>query len=275
MKARRTLYDILELPPTASEGDIHVAHIRLVRYFQYGPHGLSAAEADHQIRLVKEAWWTLSDAGRRAAYEAGLRAAEPADAAAGPELPLPMPELEEDKALPLKVEIKSRSTILMLKVIGGLVIVGMLIQIGYSLFAIKQVSRISSGEAAAEAQERVMAEERRMTYGTPLSAEEAAALQAAEEKKREEQRQQEAERRQEAARREEEHNRERALMERKYYADQISRDLQHGEENARIQQEREKAAQEERRRREELEEQRAINERVARERQRWQQELQR
>ena len=75
MNSTSTLYDVLGLPSTASEGDIHAAHMRLVRHYQYGINGLSAAEANQQLQAVKGAWWTLSDPGRRAAYDAGLAAA--------------------------------------------------------------------------------------------------------------------------------------------------------------------------------------------------------
>ena len=75
MNATATLYDVLGLPPTASEGDIHAAHMRLVRHYQNGIHGLSGAEADQRIQAIKGAWWTLSDPGRRIAYDTGLAAA--------------------------------------------------------------------------------------------------------------------------------------------------------------------------------------------------------
>ena len=53
MNSTATLYDVLGLPPTASEGDIHAAHMRLVRHYQNGIHGLSGAEADQRIQAIK------------------------------------------------------------------------------------------------------------------------------------------------------------------------------------------------------------------------------
>ena len=76
MNSTSTLYDVLGLPSTASEGDIHAAHMRLVRHYQNGIHGLSGAEADQRIQTIKSAWWTLSDPGRRLAYDTGLAAAQ-------------------------------------------------------------------------------------------------------------------------------------------------------------------------------------------------------
>jgi curved DNA-binding protein CbpA len=50
--------------------------MRLVRHYQNGIHGLSGAEADQRIQAIKGAWWTLSDPGRRLAYDTGLAAAQ-------------------------------------------------------------------------------------------------------------------------------------------------------------------------------------------------------
>ena len=77
MKTRTTLYDLLGLPPTATEADIHAAQLRLVRHYQSGPHGMDQVDADNQIKVVKEACWILSDPGRRAAYDASLAPTQP------------------------------------------------------------------------------------------------------------------------------------------------------------------------------------------------------
>ena len=172
MNATATLYDVLGLPPTASEGDIHAAHMRLVRHYQNGIHGLSGAEADQRIQAIKGAWWTLSDPGRRLAYDTGLAAAQAlaqAAAAAGqPPAPeaspaAPAAELPPLGVLPpvIEVELKSakRSPLrIMLGVIGSLMIVGLILQIFFSVFAFRQVA--GSGDAALEAQQRLIDAER-------------------------------------------------------------------------------------------------------------------
>ena len=66
---------------------------------------------------------------------------------------------------------------------------------------------------------------------------------------------------------------EEALRERTYYADRVSSDLERAEQAARMQAEREQRMKEEAERRTEMEEQRRVQERLARERARWQQEL--
>ncbi|MBL8433740.1 MAG: DnaJ domain-containing protein, partial [Zoogloea sp.] len=236
MNATSTLYDVLGLPPTASEGDIHAAHMRLVRHYQNGIHGLSGAEADQRIQAIKGAWWTLSDPGRRLAYDTGLAAAQAlaqaAAAASQPPAPEPSPTAPAADVIPpgvlpplIEVELKSpkRSPLrIMLGVIGSLMIIGLILQIFFSVFAFRQVT--GSGDAALEAQQRVMDAERRQTYGD-LTDKEIAELERNSVLQREESRAQEEERRKEQAKKQEEYERERALRERKNYADQVSNEL--------------------------------------------------
>ncbi|KAB2965476.1 DnaJ domain-containing protein [Zoogloea sp.] len=267
MKARTTLYDLLGLTPEASEADIHAAHVRLFNHYKSGTHGLQPMDAENQIKVIKEAYWILSDPGRRDAYDASLAAPVP------PASDLP----PVTGSVPLKVEIadvKWTPGRIMLSIIGGLMIIGMSIQIFFSVFAFKQAGRVASGEAAAEAQERVMAAEKRQMYGT-LDDKEIAAQEAREAEERAESRRRAEEQRLEYARKEEERKREWALREREQYADRVSSDLERAEQSARQKAEWEKRQKEEAARRADMEEERRIQERVARERMRWQQELQR
>ena len=288
MTATTTLYDILGLSPSAREGDINAAQIRLTKYYLIGAHGLSQADADTQIQVIKEAWWVLSNPGRRVAYDASLL--EPQ----APPPPGPQPDAPDTSTPPpskaaLKAGGKPSPMLIMLGIVGGLAIIGMLIQIFFSVFAFRQVSQTAGSDPAYEAhQARLMATERRLTYGDmsdkEIAEEEAEATRRrAESVQREaELREQETERRKDYARKEEERQREWALQERKRYADQVSSELQRAEEA-----ERRKAEEEQRRaewekrqkqdaeRRADQEEQRRVQERVARERARWQQELQR
>lgn len=264
MKNRTTLYDLLGLPPTATEGDIHAAHLRLVRHYQSGQHGLSQDDADNRIKAIKEAWWTLSDSTRRAAYDAGLAPTQP-EPTADPQLATAI----AGGPLPVEVEIKAlkqRSPLrIMLTIIGGLMIVGMVVQILMSVFAFRQVSRIDSGEAMSAAQARVAAAERRQTYGDTSDAEIAA--QEAEARRRQDTwRETQAERQAEQARRNAELQHERELAERKRYADQVSSDLQRAEDEARYKADRERKQQEAREQYEEAQEQARTERRLARER---------
>lgn len=285
MNATTTLYDVLGLPPTASEGDIHAAHMRLVRHYQYGINGLSAAEANQQLQAVKGAWWTLSDPGRRAAYDAGLAAAlaqaaaaaaasnppatagvapaaAPAAAAVGILPPLIEVELKSPKRSPLRI---------MLGVIGSLMIVGLALQIYFSMFAFRQ---LSGNDAALEAQQRLVDAERRQTYGD-LTDKEIAELESQSVLQREENRQQEEERRKALALKQEETERERALRERKRYADQVSNEVRRQEELDKLKANWERQQKEYQARREQAEEDARTQQRLAREREQWRRELQR
>lgn len=264
MKNRTTLYDLLGLPPTATEADIHAAHIRLVRHYQSGQHGFSTDDADNRIKAVKEAWWTLSDPGRRAAYDAGLAPTQP-EPAANPQLAAAI----AGGPLPVEVEIKGlkqRSPLrIMLTVIGGLMIVGMVVQIFLSVFAFRQVTRVESGEAMSAAQARAAAAERRQTYGNASDAE-IAAQEVESQRRYDAWHDAQAERQAEQARRDAERQHEHELAERKRYADQVSSDLQRAEDEARRKADSERRQQEAREQREEALEQARTEQRLARER---------
>lgn len=285
MNATTTLYDVLGLPPTASEGDIHAAHMRLVRHYQDGIHGLSGAEADQRIQAIKGAWWTLSDPGRRLAYDTGLAAAQAlVKAQAQAAAPAPEPSTTApaaETALPgglpplIEVELKSpkRSPLrIMLGVIGSLMIVGLILQIFFSVFAFRQVT--GSGDAALEAQQRVMDAERRQTYGD-LTDKEIAELERNSVLQREESRAQEEDRRKEQAKKQEEYARERALRERKNYADEVSNELRRQEAIDKQKAIWERQQQEIQARREQADEDFRTQQRLAREREQWRRELQR
>ena len=277
MNATATLYDVLGLPPTASEGDIHAAHMRLVRHYQNGIHGLSGAEADQRIQAIKGAWWTLSDPGRRLAYDTGLAAAQALAQAQAATEASPVPDAAAPGLLPplIEVELKSpkRSPLrIMLGVIGSLMIVGLILQIFFSVFAFRQVA--GSGDAALEAQQRLIDAERRQTYGD-LTDKEIAELEHNSVLQREENRALEEDRRKEQAKKQEEYARERALRERKNYADQVSNELRMQEAMDKQKANWERQQQEAQARREQAEEDARIQQRLAREREQWRRELQR
>ncbi|MDD3352426.1 hypothetical protein [Zoogloea sp.] len=275
--ARSTLYDLLGLSPQASVAEILAARDARVAHYQSAAHGLPPADAENRIKALREAAWILSDPGRRAAYDARLAPSRPESGfvrsdVSGDEVP---PGLSSPLH-PIKVEIaevKWTPLRIMTFAIGGLMIVGMLIQIFFSVFAFRQAGRLASGEVPAEMQQRVMEAERRQTYGD-LTEDEIRELEnRAAQQRLESARRYEAQQ-QERLRKEEEYQRQRALEERTRYADKVSADLAQAEETARLKAEREKRQQEEAARRAEAEEERRLQERLARERARWQRELQ-
>lgn len=270
MKTKTTLYDLLGVTAAAGELELRTAYERATDHYQNGRHGLTPEDADNKLKAIKEAWWILSDPGRRAAYDASLaptRAPElpPLPATAPTVNPLPLP----GGPLPVEVEIKAlakRSPLrIMIGVIGTLMIVGMVIQIFFSMFAFRQVSR--GGDVASTAAERAAAAERRQIYGN-LSDAEIAEQEAKERREREERRETEAARRAEYERKEQQRAHERELLERKRYADQVSSDLQRAEEDAKRKAEWDKQAAEIKERQAEAEENAKLRARLARERER-------
>lgn len=261
MKTKTTLYDLLGLPPTATGADIHAAQLRLVRHYQSGPHGMDQVDADNQIKVVKEACWILSDPGRRAAYDASLVPSQP-ELPPGLDAPAGVPPVD----LPPRRAFKPRSPLrTMLNVIGGLLAVGVGVQILMSLFAVRQMAQVDNGEVMSAAQSRAAAAERRQVYGD-LTDEEIAQQAAEERRRREAYQQAEADRRAEYERREAERRHEMALAERKQYADQVTNSVQRAEEEARRKAEWERLQKEAREREEEAREQARLEQRLARER---------
>jgi hypothetical protein len=247
--------------------------MRLVRHYQNGIHGLSGAEADQRIQAIKGAWWTSPTP----AVASPTTPAWPAHAQApGQSLRAsPVPDAAAPRVLPplIEVELKSpkRSPLrIMLGVIGSLMIVGLILQIFFSVFAFRQVT--GSGDAAG--QQRVMDAERRQTYGD-LTDKEIAELERNSVLQREESRALEEERRKEQAKKQEEYARERALRERKNYADQVSNELRMQEAMDKQKANWERQQQEAQARREQAEEDARIQQRLAREREQWRRELQR
>lgn len=65
------LYDVLGVAPTASAAEVRQAYVALARQHHPDLEGGNATT----MRAVNEAWATLSDPGRRAAYDHRLRGA--------------------------------------------------------------------------------------------------------------------------------------------------------------------------------------------------------
>ncbi len=77
----QTHYEVLGVPTGADPAEIRRAYVKLARRFHPDSHaGRSAAEkahADRRMRDVNAAWTTLSDPGRRRAYDARMVQARP------------------------------------------------------------------------------------------------------------------------------------------------------------------------------------------------------
>jgi DnaJ domain len=78
-----TFYEFLGVAPGATENELRHAYRQLARAFHPDSAGGGAkAHSDVAMAALNEAWHTLSDPGRRAAYDASLRVASPKPASA-------------------------------------------------------------------------------------------------------------------------------------------------------------------------------------------------
>ena len=145
---------------------------------------------------------------------------------------------------------------------------------GYWMRALEMGSIAAQLDKALEAQQRLIDAERRQTYGD-LTDKEIAELEHNSVLQREENRALEEDRRKEQAKKQEEYARERALRERKNYADQVSNELRMQEAMDKQKANWERQLQEAQARREQAEEDARIQQRLAREREQWRRELQR
>jgi len=78
MAQKKTLYELLELPPDAPEADIQAAYDRLTQALQTLPPGLSHEDRLMQERVLRVAHSTLMNPQSRAAYDAEQAARRPA-----------------------------------------------------------------------------------------------------------------------------------------------------------------------------------------------------
>lgn len=249
---KKTLYEILGVTPSATDADIKAAYQRLLQRLESGDSGLDYAEANFQLSLAKQAYWTLSDNMRRSAYDATLA------------MPLDMPLIEPPD---LKIRISNKSRLvpprLLVSVIGGLFALGILIQIAFSAMSHNPALKDENGVSLTE--KKVALKEYEMTHGAS-SPSEIAATQIREEEAR-----LKAEERREAyAREAAERRQNRELEESRRYAARVSQDLQAAEEQVRREAEyaRKRAEEEERISREKEEY------RQEEQRRKWQRQLQ-
>lgn len=230
---KKTFYEILGVSAGATDAEIRAAFMRLVKAQGEdggGPH----ADAELQLKILNDAYATLSDYERRAGYDASLAA----------------------RAVPprLQVEIReprwSAQKILVLT-IGSLLALGLAIQIGFMLLSYRN----ASGYIAEAQDAKIRLKEYEQEMGPPKSSAE-----KDEYKRAEEERQQANAARQ----------RERELEESRRYAARITEERLRNEEQAKRQAENEQRRVEEEEARRKQREEDAVRHRLAEEKRRLQ-----
>lgn len=251
MTPRNTLYDLLKVSSSASLAEIQEAHRKLSRQLgRPGDYGLSQDEADARLKLIGEAYRTLSDAARRADYDAALAVAAMSATAPGKILDAPAVRSTIRQA-PRILSIVNSS----LKAVLLAVLIGVLVTVLYN--SSRNAEAMRNAERLQE--EKVKALQHAQEYGNK-SASEIAADALEEERRREERAQREAERKQA-----------RELEQSRRYADSVSAQLRRDEERIR----REKEYEQRRRDQEEARRKQEEEARIERQQRIWQQTLSR
>ena len=153
MKQTTTYYDLLEVAPHADLAEITTAYLRLSRELVSGNSPLGATEAEFRLKLVKHAYEVLSSPSRRSDYDAGLTTRGVAPTLA-----------EQTMHIEVALEAKKWSPIRrLLTIIAGLMIFGMVMQIGTVFIAYQRTSAL--GDPASPAAEKVYLQDFYQTYG--------------------------------------------------------------------------------------------------------------
>ncbi|MBU0593812.1 MAG: DnaJ domain-containing protein [Gammaproteobacteria bacterium] len=241
MRKKLDFYAILGVPRKASESEIETAYDHLMQQLESDGHGLDAKQLGHRINLLNQAYWALSDKARRASYDISLDS---------PDTPLQFSvEIQESRWTSPKA---------VLNIVGRLLVMGLLIQVGFMLVNFYMASQANNPQMPSE-QEHIL--NGYDAINGNLSPEERAAGVTLADKQRQEAEADQIRRAQEDARRRQEWE----LEKDRRYADEVSSNLREAEEQIRYR------AEEERRRQAELEREKQDQERdrIERLREKW------
>lgn len=298
MEDKRTLYEVLGVPPNASTGEIRSAYQRERERLESQARQPNREDADLDLQMLNLALDTLLHPVSREMYDAKLKESQGAamlPSAAAKQTDSTETALRRAEVLALRAEALSlRADSMAVRVdmsasqpsepesrrlmlsrfmsgfggplkrvtlgVGTVLAAVVIVQMMFTYFAVRKNDLAAA--AAANAEEKAIIQEHYQTYGVrPASAAEARLLEN--EHRREEEAQREAEREQERRERQEREFRE----ESRRIGEQVSADLRRAEEEERREEERKQM--EERRRQE------AENDRIERQREKWEAVLRR
>jgi curved DNA-binding protein CbpA len=297
---KKTMYEMLEVSPNASDAEIKTAYLRVIQKLQSELNDENRGKIEFSLKVVNVAFNTLSVPRTREAYDARLAALNP-PANSGASLSIvPIasavdPSSLKAEAMSLKAEAVSlRADVMALKVeanypapaesvleksssmlspfkkafaiVGTLVAIGMVIQLIFMLMVNRSAVQVVGGNAKAE--EKVMLQDYYQQTGVRVGSKaEMDLLEAA--NRRDEKAERES-KEQERAKQEEVRKYERFVEESRREGERVSENLRIAEERARYEEERSLRIQEEEKRRKEDEE----YQRIEREKDRWRRTLQ-
>lgn len=168
-----TYYDLLGVAPEADLDAISAAYLRCVREMASGQ--ADDAELKLHAKQLKQAFDVLSDAERRAAYDAGLKGQS---------------NLPFRAEAPLQVEAalgkaRRNPVRILLTIIATLMIVGLVLQVWVMYNAYQRVNDSGAAGAAAPVAEKAYLQDVYQTYGIRAASREEAELLIAELKRKE------------------------------------------------------------------------------------------
>jgi curved DNA-binding protein CbpA len=241
MPKKIDFYAILGVTREASESEIEASYDHLMQQLESAGHGLDATRLGQRINLLNQAYWALSDKARRARYDAS---------SASPGVPLQF-----------SVEIREprwTSPRAILNIVGRLIVMGLLIQVGFMLVNFYIARQANNDPTPSEKADILKGYD---AINGKLSPEERATGEELAEKHRQEAAAEQITREQEEARRRQEWE----LEKDRRYADEVSSNLHDAEAQQR------QKAEEERRRLVELEREKQEQERdrIDRLREKW------
>lgn len=241
MPKKIDFYAILGVTREASESEIEASYDHLMQQLESAGHGLDATRLGQRINLLNQAYWALSDKARRARYDAS---------SASPGVPLQFSvEVREPRWTSPKA---------ILNIVGRLIVMGLLIQVGFMLVNFYIARQANNDPTLSENADILKGYD---AINGKLSPEERATGEELAEKHRQEAAAEQITREQEEARRRQEWE----LEKDRRYADEVSSNLHDAEAQQR------QKAEEERRRLVELEREKQEQERdrIDRLREKW------
>lgn len=155
MKQGTTYYDLLAVSQHADLAEISAAYLQMSKALAAGHGSLPEEEAELQQQLLKQAWEVLSAPSRRADYDAGLAMRGEVPSHLDVQLNTAA-ALESAKWSPIRR---------LLTIIAGLMIVGMVMQMGVMFMAYQRSKAMVDVDATSPLAEKAYLQDFYQTYG--------------------------------------------------------------------------------------------------------------